>query len=105
MSTHRGLDPAPTREISRARGVDCTMSDEMVQEKTETAEVAAPENGHADGHAGNTADEASVSSLGAASPAATEEPAPAQPVASEPAADMSLQEPVASPDTAPEPAS
>lgn len=69
------------------------MSDEMVQEKTETANVAAPENGHADGHAGNTAAEAPVSSLGAAGQAATEEPAPAQPVAPDTAADMPTQEP------------
>jgi predicted RNA-binding protein with RPS1 domain len=56
------------------------MSDEMVQEKTETASAAAPEGSHTDGEPGNAASNGPVSSSVAAS-AATEEPAPVQPVA------------------------
>ena len=55
------------------------MSDEMVQEKTETAGDAAPDGANAVGEPGG-APLAPVSSSVAA-PAATDEPAPAQPVA------------------------
>jgi predicted RNA-binding protein with RPS1 domain len=62
------------------------MSDEMVQEKTETASAAAPEQALAEGEPGSAAPDAPVSSSVAA-PAATEEPAPAQPAAPAASAD------------------
>lgn len=62
------------------------MSDEMVQEKTETAAAATPENGHADGQSGEVEAVAAVSSPVAAGLATTDEPAPAQSVADTPAA-------------------
>ena len=65
------------------------MSDEMVQEKTETAVDAAPDGANAVGEPGG-APLAPVSSSVAA-PAATDEPAPAQPVAPTAAVMMSLR--------------
>src|SRR4051794_33711340 len=62
------------------------MSDEMVQEKTETAALATPENGHADGQSGEVEAVAAVSSPVAAGLATTDEPAPAHSVADTPAA-------------------
>ncbi len=57
------------------------MSDEMVQEKTETVAPRSPENGHMEGVSGEAA-AAPDSSPVAAAPATMDEPAPAQPVAS-----------------------
>jgi predicted RNA-binding protein with RPS1 domain len=57
------------------------MSDEMVQEKTETTVEAEPTNGLAEGLSGAVTASDPVSSEVAAPPAATDEPAPAQPVA------------------------
>ena len=71
------------------------MSDEMVQEKTETSVPATAENGHAEDHDGTDAVSAPVASAVTAIAAVTEEPAPAQPVAAEPT------EPAAGPETPP----
>jgi ribosomal protein S1 len=57
------------------------MSDEMVQEVTETPVPTSPGNGHSEDHVGALAVATPVSSAVAAVPAATEEPAPTQPVA------------------------
>ena len=68
------------------------MSDEMVQEKTETAGDAAPEGANRVGEPGSAAPHAPASSSVAA-PAATDEPAPAQPVAPNAASDPPVLSP------------
>ena len=81
--TRRTLHPA-NRVSAALRGVDCHMSDEMVQEKTSPVVATERGNGHEEGQ--SSANAMPVSSTAAAGAAATDEPAPAQPVAVEPTA-------------------
>lgn len=71
------------------------MSDEMVQEKTETASVAEPNGVYANGQSDSTAAFAPVSSTVTA-PAVTEEPAPAQSVASDATSESPTSRPAGS---------
>lgn len=99
------ISQSPSVSRAALRGVDRIMSDEMVQEKTETAADVTPETVAPHQPSGEPVAAETVSSPNGAAPAPADEPAPAQPaddaLAPTPAPTASA-EPAAPPATQPE---